>query len=51
VLIVMEAVHAGAAADVQKLAAALGGALNEVWGITPQRGLLTASSPGFEFGL
>jgi DNA/RNA-binding domain of Phe-tRNA-synthetase-like protein len=50
VLIVMEAVHAGAAADVQNLATALAGSINEVWGFTPQRGLLTASSPRFEFG-
>ena len=50
VLIVMEAVHASAAADVQNLATALAGSINEVWGITPQRGLLTASSPRFEFG-
>lgn len=49
VLIVMEGVHAGAAADVQNLGSALAEALNEVWGITPQRGLLTASSPTFEF--
>jgi DNA/RNA-binding domain of Phe-tRNA-synthetase-like protein len=50
VLIVIEGVHAVAAADVRSLAAALADALNEVWGITPQRGLLTASSPRFEFG-
>lgn len=48
VLIVMEGVHAGAAADVQKLATSLAGALHEVWGVTPQRGLLTALSPVFE---
>jgi DNA/RNA-binding domain of Phe-tRNA-synthetase-like protein len=50
VLIVMEGVHASAAADVQNLATALAGALHDVWGVTPQRGLLTAASPGFEFG-
>lgn len=48
-LIVIEAVHANAATDVQDLGTALAGALNEVWGITPQRGLLAASSPRFEF--
>jgi DNA/RNA-binding domain of Phe-tRNA-synthetase-like protein len=48
-LIVMEGVHASAAADVQNLATALAGALHDVWGITPQRGLLAASSPRFEF--
>ncbi|HXE50280.1 MAG TPA: hypothetical protein VN663_18025, partial [Ramlibacter sp.] len=50
VLIVMEGVHASAAADVQNLATELAGALHDVWGITPQRGLLAASSPRFEFG-
>lgn len=49
VLIVMEGVHAGAATDVRNLAAALAEALIEVWGSTPQRGQLTASSPHFEF--
>lgn len=49
VLIVMEGVHAGAAADVRSLGTALADALQEVWDITPQLGLLTASSPGFEF--
>ena len=49
VMIVMEALHTGAAADVQALAAALAAAMNEVWGTAPQRGLLTASSPRFEF--
>jgi DNA/RNA-binding domain of Phe-tRNA-synthetase-like protein len=49
VLIVMEGVHAGAAADVQNLGTALADALHEVWGVAPQRGLLTASSPCFEF--
>ena len=48
VLIVMEGVHAGAAADVQNLALELAGALHEVWGVTPQRGLLTALSPVFQ---
>lgn len=48
VLIVMEGVHAGASADVQNVALELAGALHEVWGVTPQRGLLTALSPVFE---
>jgi DNA/RNA-binding domain of Phe-tRNA-synthetase-like protein len=47
VLIVMEAVHASAATDVQELATALAGAVKEIWGVTPQRGLLSASSPAF----
>jgi DNA/RNA-binding domain of Phe-tRNA-synthetase-like protein len=50
VLIVMEAVHANAAADVTALRDALAAAMTEVWGATPQRGLLTATSPTFEFG-
>jgi DNA/RNA-binding domain of Phe-tRNA-synthetase-like protein len=49
VLIVMEALHAGAAADVQALADSLGAAINAVWGGATERGLLTASSPRFEF--
>jgi DNA/RNA-binding domain of Phe-tRNA-synthetase-like protein len=49
VMIVMEALHASAAGDVQALAAALAGAMQEVWGTAPQRGVLTASSPRFEF--
>ena len=48
VLVVMEGVHANAAHDVQQLATALGEALTQVWGVTPQRGLLTATSPRFE---
>ena len=50
VLIVMEGVHGSAATDVRKLVAALAGALNEVWGVTPQCGLLTATSAAFQFG-
>jgi DNA/RNA-binding domain of Phe-tRNA-synthetase-like protein len=49
VLIVMEAVHADAATDVQRLADALEDALSQVWNVTPQRGLLTAAAPDFEF--
>ena len=47
VLIVMEGVHDGAAADAQKLAEELAAAIHEVWGVTPRRGLLSASSPLF----
>jgi len=50
VLIVMEGVHAGAADDVGRLGTDLADALHEVWGISPQRGQLAASSPVFEFG-
>jgi DNA/RNA-binding domain of Phe-tRNA-synthetase-like protein len=49
VLIVMEGVHASAAADVQRLATELGQALEEVWGTKPQQGLLSAPAPRFEF--
>jgi DNA/RNA-binding domain of Phe-tRNA-synthetase-like protein len=49
VLIVMEAVHANAAADVRALAGELGRALEEVWGNEPHQGFLSASSPRFEF--
>ncbi len=49
VLIVVEGVHAGAASDVERLVAALGGAIDEIWGVTPRTGALTASAPVFEF--
>jgi DNA/RNA-binding domain of Phe-tRNA-synthetase-like protein len=49
VLIVMEGVHASAAADVKALAAALGEALAEAWDAQPLQGQLTAFAPGFEF--
>jgi len=50
VLIVMEAVHASAAADAQALRDALADAIAEAWGAVPQRGFLTAASATFEFG-
>jgi DNA/RNA-binding domain of Phe-tRNA-synthetase-like protein len=50
VLIVMEAVHANAAADARALRDALAAAMAEVWGASPQRGVLTAASTTFEFG-
>lgn len=50
VLVVMEAVHPSAAADVQRLATELGQALGEVWGVKPHQGLLTAGATRFEFG-
>ena len=49
VLIVMEGVHATAAADVEKLAEELAQAIHEVWGINPQRGRLSAESPLVDF--
>jgi DNA/RNA-binding domain of Phe-tRNA-synthetase-like protein len=48
VLIVMEAVHATAAADVQALAIALAEAIKDAWQVKPQRGQLSAASPVFE---
>jgi DNA/RNA-binding domain of Phe-tRNA-synthetase-like protein len=48
VLIVIEAVHASAAADTQALAAALAEAIEDVWQVTPAKGQLSASSPRFE---
>jgi DNA/RNA-binding domain of Phe-tRNA-synthetase-like protein len=50
VLIVMEAVHPAAATDAQALRGALAAAITQVWGVSPQLGLLTASAPIFEFG-
>jgi DNA/RNA-binding domain of Phe-tRNA-synthetase-like protein len=49
VLIVMEALHATAAADVQSLAIALAQAIEEAWQVKPVRGQLSAASPVFEF--
>lgn len=48
VLIVIEAVHATAAADTQALAAALAEAIENVWHVTLAKGQLSASSPSFE---
>ena len=48
VLIVIEAVHATAAADTQALAAALAEAFEDAWHVTPAKGQLSASSPRFE---
>lgn len=48
VLVVMEALHPTAKDDVQTLAAALAGAMQEVWGAAPQRGLLSAAAPSFQ---
>jgi DNA/RNA-binding domain of Phe-tRNA-synthetase-like protein len=45
VLVVTEALHAGAADDVARLTQALAGALAEVWSVTPSISLLNAGSP------
>jgi DNA/RNA-binding domain of Phe-tRNA-synthetase-like protein len=49
VLIVAEAVHATAAADVRQLGDELAQALRESWGCSPSRALPTSQSPRFEF--
>ncbi len=49
VLIVAEAMHGSASADVQNLTAALAGEINAVWSVTPKTTLLSQSSPRFEF--
>ncbi|MCV3240431.1 B3/4 domain-containing protein [Mesorhizobium sp. ZC-5] len=48
VLIVAEAMHASAAADVRKLVAALAGELGAIWSVTAKTGILERSSPRFE---
>lgn len=50
VLIVAEAVHAGAREDVTRLVDAIASALKEVWGVEARSKLLCASDPKFEFG-
>ncbi|MFC5498938.1 B3/4 domain-containing protein [Caenimonas terrae] len=47
VLIVAEAMHAGAAADVRKLLDALAQAIGQAWGVAPRVALLTAQAPRF----
>jgi len=49
VLIVAEALHASASADVQRLTAALAAELAALWSITPATALLSQSSPRFDF--
>jgi DNA/RNA-binding domain of Phe-tRNA-synthetase-like protein len=50
VLIVMEAVHAAARQDVERLAQALAGAIEETWQARPQAGHLWSDSSVFAFG-
>jgi DNA/RNA-binding domain of Phe-tRNA-synthetase-like protein len=50
VLIVAEAMHAGAGADLPKVLEATAAVLQEVWGAPSQRALLSAPSPRFDFG-
>jgi DNA/RNA-binding domain of Phe-tRNA-synthetase-like protein len=49
-LIVAEALHDSAPADIPRLAAELAAELRAVWSITPQAAVLTASSPCFTIG-
>ena len=49
VLIVVEAMHAGGAADVANLVAAIVAGLQEIWASTATTQLLSSASPQFEF--
>lgn len=49
VLVVIEGVHATAAADVAQAVAAIAEALREAWGVEARRAMLTAAEPAFEF--
>src|SRR5919198_874590 len=48
VLIVAEALHDSARADIERLGAALPHELTAVWSVTPRTGVLTSSSPRVE---
>ena len=49
VLIVAEAMHSAASADVQSLTATLAGELSAVWPVAPKTTILSQPSPRFEF--
>jgi DNA/RNA-binding domain of Phe-tRNA-synthetase-like protein len=49
VLIVAEAMHPGAAADVKRLMDALSAAIAAAWSVTPRVALLSSSQPRFDF--
>jgi DNA/RNA-binding domain of Phe-tRNA-synthetase-like protein len=49
VLVVAEAMHGSASADVPKLTATVADELNGIWSVTPNTATLTQSSPRFEF--
>jgi DNA/RNA-binding domain of Phe-tRNA-synthetase-like protein len=49
VLIVAEALHESAEADVQALVSTIADELTAVWSVRPRRAVLTASAPRFEF--
>lgn len=48
-LIVAEAMHGSAAADVPKLIAALADEINVIWSVTPKTAILSQSAPRFAF--
>ncbi len=50
VVIVAEALHDSAAADIRELMAALTGELTATWSVTPPATVLTRASPRFTFG-
>ena len=49
-LIVAEAMHGSASADVRQLSAALAGELDAIWSVAPTAAILSPSSPRFTFG-
>ena len=49
VLIVAEAMHSAALADIQRLTAAIGDELNAIWSVTPNPMILSRSLPRFEY--
>ena len=49
VLIVAEAMHDSAPADIERLVTTIAEELSAVWSVTPRTAILTASSPRFEF--
>ncbi len=51
VLIVAEAMHASASADVPRLMATVADGLTAIWPVAPETAMLTPSSPRFEFHL
>lgn len=48
-LIVTEAMHGSALADMQRLTVAIADELNAIWSVTPKSTMLSHSSPRFEF--
>jgi DNA/RNA-binding domain of Phe-tRNA-synthetase-like protein len=49
ILIVAEALHGTAAADIERLTAALGDAIGDIWQTTPKSAVLSRPAPRFEF--